>query len=241
MGDLPKNTKCLKRLAEIWRKIEKNFKSEIDTDNLGNYYPAQNVVENIVLDDEGKLKIDDKTAQAIKLLEETGNIELAEKLKSEKKSHPQKDRSFHYLPYRTDSTFEQTFLKEVLALKEIESLGLEVYYNGDRAMTEFKIKCYKHSKHKWQYIGMYTPDFLIIKRRDGKIHKVIIVETKGKIYSNDPTFKEKRSFMETEFTKQNNDKYGYDRFKYLYLEDNMSEYDRIKLTHKKICDFFEEN
>jgi len=88
---------------------------------------------------------------------------------------------------------------------------------------------------------MYTPDFLIIKRRDGKIHKVIIVETKGKIYSNDPTFKEKRSFMETEFTKQNNDKYGYDRFKYLYLEDNMSEYDRIKLTHKKICDFFEEN
>ena len=218
-----------------------NFKSEIDTDNLGNYYPAQNVVENIVLDDEGKLKIDDKTAQAIKLLEETGNIELAEKLKSEKKSHPQKDRSFHYLPYRTDSTFEQTFLKEVLALKEIESLGLEVYYNGDRAMTEFKIKCYKHSKHKWRYIGMYTPDFLIIKRRDGKIHKVIIVETKGKIYSNDPTFKEKRSFMETEFTKQNNDKYGYDRFKYLYLEDNMSEYDRIKLTHKKICDFFEEN
>ena len=66
------------------------------------------------------------------------------------------------------------------------------------------------------------------------------METKGKIYSNDPTFKDKRSFMETEFTKQNNDKYGYDRFEYLYLEDSMSESDRIKLTHKKICDFFEE-
>ena len=87
---------------------------------------------------------------------------------------------------------------------------------------------------------MYTPDFLIIKRRDGKIHKAIIVETKGKIYSNDPTFKDKRSFMETEFTKQNNDKYGYDRFEYLYLEDSMSESDRIKLTHRKICEFFEE-
>ena len=143
------------------------------------------------------------------------------------------------MPYKTDSDFEQTFLKEVLTLKEIESLGLEVYYNGDRAMTEFKIKCYKHSKNKWQYIGMYTPDFLIIKRRDGKIHKAIIVETKGKIYSNDPTFKDKRSFMETEFTKQNNDKYGYDRFEYLYLEDSMSESDRIKLTHKKICEFFQ--
>lgn len=215
-----------------------NFKSEIDTDNPDDYYPAQNIVENIILDDKGKLKIDDKTAQAIKLLEETGNIELAEKLKSEKKSHPQKDRSFHYLPYRTDSVFEKTFLKEVLTLKEIESLGLEVYYNGDRAMTEFKIKCYKHIKNKWQYIGMYTPDFLIIKRKYNKIHKAIIVETKGKIYANDPNFKDKRNFMTTEFTKQNNDKYGYGKFEYLYLEDDISENERIKLTHNKICEFF---
>ncbi len=217
-----------------------NFKSEIDTDNPDDYYPAQNVVENIFLDDKGKLKPDKKTQQMIQLAEETGQTAIVEMLKSQISSHPQKDRSFHYLPYKTDSDFEQTFLKEVLTLKEIESLGLEVYYNGDRAMTEFKIKCYKHSKNKWQYIGMYTPDFLIIKRRDGKIHKAIIVETKGKIYSNDPTFKDKRSFMETEFTKQNNDKYGYDRFEYLYLEDSMSESDRIKLTHRKICEFFEE-
>ena len=58
-------------------------------------------------------------------------------------SHPNKNRSFHYLPYRTDSGFEQTFLREVLSFDIIEELGLEVYYNGDRAMTEFKIKCYK--------------------------------------------------------------------------------------------------
>lgn len=216
-----------------------NFKSEIDTDNPDDYYPAQNVVENIVLDDKGKLKPDKKTQQMIQLAEETGNTTIAEMLKSQILSHPQKDRSFHYLPYKTDSNFEQTFLKEVLTLKEIESLGLEVYYNGDRAMTEFKIKCYKHSNGKWQYIGMYTPDFLIIKRLKGKINKAIIVETKGKIYSNDPTFKDKRKFMETEFTRQNNNMYGYDRFEYLYLEDSMSESDRIKLTHNKICDFFE--
>lgn len=35
---------------------------------------------------------------------------------------------------------------------------LEVYYNGERSMTEFKIKCYKHSGAKWNYIGLYTPD-----------------------------------------------------------------------------------
>lgn len=218
-----------------------NFTPAIATDNTESYYPAQNVVENIVADDKGKLKLDKKTAQAIKLLEETGNIELAEKLKASKVSHPQKNRSFHYLPYRTDSSFEQKFLAETLTLQEIETLNLEVYYNGDRAMTEFKIKCYKHSGNKWRYIGMYTPDFLIIQRKNNKIHKAIIVETKGKIYANDPKFEEKRSFMEREFTRQNNAQYGYERFEYLYLEDSMSEDDRIKLTHKKICEFFKEN
>ena len=69
-------------------------------------------------------------------------------------------------------------------------------------LTEFKIKCYKHNGNKWQYLGMYTPDFLIIKRKDGKINKAIIVETKGEIYANDSMFKEKRSFMEQEFIKQ---------------------------------------
>ena len=107
-------------------------------------------------------------------------------------------------------------------------------------MTEFKIKCYKTNSGKWQYIGMYTPDFLIIKRKDGQIYKAIIVETKGEIYANDPAFKDKRSFMETEFILQNNNAFKYDRFEYLYLEDNLPENERIKLTHKKICEFFEE-
>lgn len=116
-----------------------------------------------------------------------------------------------------------------------------MYYNGDRAMTEFKIKCYKKSGGQWQYIGIYTPDFLIIKRRNNKIHKVIIAETKGEIYAKDPTFKDKKTFMETEFLKQNNTAYGYERFDYLYLEDTLSEKDRLSLTHQKICEFFKEN
>ena len=155
-------------------------------------------------------------------------------------THKNKDRSFHYLPYHTDSSFEQTFLKEVLSFEEIENLDLEVYYNGDRAMTEFKIKCYKQNGGKWSYVGVYTPDFLIIKRKDGKIHKIIVVETKGEIYANDPTFKDKKTFMETEFSKQNNKAFGYERFDYLYLEDTLPEKDRLTLTHQKICEFFKE-
>ena len=129
----------------------------------------------------------------------------------------------------------------MLSFDEIGNLGLEVYYNGDRAMTKFKIRCYKKNGNKWSYVGLYTPDFLIIKRKDEQIHKIIIVETKGQIYANDPTFKEKRTFMETEFSKQNNNAFGYERFEYLYLEDTLSERDRILLTQKKICEFFEEN
>lgn len=126
-------------------------------------------------------------------------------------------------------------------MSELERLDLEVYYNGDRALTEFKIMCYKGHSGAWTYVGMYTPDFLIVKRKDGKIYKAIIVETKGAIYANDPTFREKRFFMEREFVKQNNEKFQYTRFDYLYLEDSLPEAERIRLTHEKICTFFKES
>ena len=217
-----------------------NFTPEVYTDKPNDYYPAQSVVENIIKDDKGKLKLDPKMEDTIRFLEESGNAAMAATLRAQSTSHKNKDRSFHYLPYRTDSGFEQTFLKEVLSFDEIEYLGLEVYYNGDRAMTEFKIKCYKKNGSMWSYVGIYTPDFLIIKRKDGKIHKIIFVETKGEIYAKDPTFKDKKTFMETEFSKQNNTAFGYERFDYLYLEDTLSEKDRLTLTHQKICEFFKE-
>lgn len=217
-----------------------NLKTIVQTDKPQDYYPDVETVENIILDDEGKLKIDPKIQKIIAFSEETGNKELAEILRKKYFSHPQKNRSFHYLPYNTDSRFEQEFLKEVLAFDNIVNLGLEVYYNGDGTLTEFKIKCYKNSEGKWSYVGMYTPDFLIIKRKDGEIYKAIIVETKGEIYKNDPSFKIKKSFVETEFLKQNNQAFGYRRFDYLYLEDTLSERDRIITTYNKISEFFEE-
>lgn len=117
-------------------------------------------------------------------------------------------------------------------------MGLEVYYNGDRALTEFKIKCYRNSGGRWEYVGIYTPDFLILQRKDDVINKVLIAETKGKIYASDPKFKDKRTFMETEFLRQNNAAFGYERFEYLYLEDSVPERERLALTHEKICEFF---
>ena len=217
-----------------------NFTSTVTTTTPTDYYPKQDLVERIILDDSGKLKVDVNTKKLMELAEATGNTAILEMLRKQSSSHPQKNRSFHYLPYRTDSSFEQTFLDQVLAMAEVENLDLEVYYNGDRAMTEFKIKCYKGDAGAWRYVGMYTPDFLIVKRKNGKIHKAIIVETKGAIYANDPTFRDKRSFMEREFTRQNNKAFGYERFEYLYLEDSFPEAERIRLTHEKIYAFFKE-
>lgn len=217
-----------------------NFTPVVDAADVKAYCPDQETVEKIILDDQGKLKLDKKAQAMMDLAQELGQEDILASLRKKFTSHPQKDRSFHYLPYHTDSPFEQDFLNEVLTFPEVEGLGLEVYYNGDRALTEFKIKCYRNSGGRWEYVGMYTPDFLILQRKDGVIHKVMIAETKGKIYASDPKFKDKRTFMETEFLRQNNAAFGYERFEYLYLEDSMPERERLALTHKKICEFFEE-
>lgn len=211
------------------------------TEKPEDYYPDQKTVENIILDDQGELKMKPEIAAAIAALEaddSPANRVIVDTLRKQHCSHPQKDRSFHYLPYHTDSGFEQKFLGEVLAFPQLEQLGLEVYFNGDETMTEFRIKCYKQIGSRWQYIGVYTPDYLILQRKEGRIHKVIIVETKGEIYANKAIFKEKRLFTETEFLRQNNKAFGYARFEYLYLEDTLSEHDRIVLTLKKITEFF---
>lgn len=218
-----------------------NFTQTVETERPQDYYPNQETAQKIVLDDQGKLKLDKKAQAMMELAQEMGQEDVLTMLRKKYSSHPQKDRSFHYLPYHTDSGFEQVFLREVLTFPEIEHLGLEVYYNGDRAMTEFKIKCYKRSAGTWQYVGMYTPDFLILQRKDGKIHKAMIAETKGEAYANDPKFKDKKAFVETEFLRQNNAAFGYARFEYLYLEDTLPERDRLVLTHRKICEFFKEN
>ena len=218
-----------------------NLTSPVYTEKPEDYYPAQELVEKIIQADQGKIKMPEKVKETIRLLEDLGNTAMADNLKKQYAPPEFKDRSFHYLPYHTDSGFEQTFLREALVFPQLEELGLEVYYNGDRAMTEFKIKCYKQNGGKWHYVGMYTPDFLILRRKDGKIHKAIIVETKGKIYANDPTFKDKRCFMETAFLRENNKKFGYARFEYLYLEDTMPEHDRIVKAQEKINEFFGEN
>lgn len=217
-----------------------NFKSLIHTNRPEDYYPEQHTVKNIIDDDRGKFKSDPNAEATIATLLSMGMRDAAEQVRARNSSHPQKDRSFHYLPYHTDSSFEITVLKDLLAIDSLVSLGLEVYYNGDRAMTEFKIACYESVGGKWNYIGRYTPDFLVIQRKAGVIHKAMIAEAKGGIYAKADLFPEKRRFVEKKFIPFNNDLFGYKRFEYLYLEDTDNPTERRAKIHDKICAFFEE-
>ena len=219
-------------------KVE-NFTSSVTTAMPGCYYPDQATVQRIVDADAGK-SLTPEERKTIEMLEQIGQKDMAAKLRGQIDAPPHKDQSYHYLPYKTDSSFEQLFLKEVLLLDCVDDLKLEVYYNGDRALTEFKINCYKKVKAFWKYIGRYTPDFLIIQRKDGVIHRAIIIETKGAVYANDPTFQDKKAFMTEAFIKKNNEAFGYRRFDYLYLEDTEPEQQRINRTAAAIRDFFKE-
>ena len=73
------------------------------------------------------------------------------------------DISFNYMPYKMDSDFERNALEEMLKISELAKL--EVYFNGykDNCLQSFWIQTPR---------GVYTPDFLILKRKDKMIERV---------------------------------------------------------------------
>lgn len=151
-----------------------------------------------------------------------------------------KDRTFHYLPYNfVQSKFEKNIFEEVLKLNTFTDKKLEIYYNGERGLTEFVIQCYARNGKFRKNIGRYTTDFLIIQRNEkSEIHKVLMVETKGEGYGNDPAFLAKKKFVETDFLEQNNEKFGYRRFDFLYLGDSDKKADNTAKINARLEAFF---
>ena len=204
-------------------------------ENSEKYYPDQKAVHEI-------MEWDEKPAQQEPSPEV---LELIEKLKAlgqdvsgiqpQKDPYPERTQTYHYLPYRFDSRLEeQFFANEIYPL--IADKNLEVYFNGDDTLTEFKISCYTKTSRGWRYIGKYVPDFLLIKRNGEKqIDKVIIIETKGEGFA--AKFKERKEFMK-EWVSKNNEQFGYPRFSFLYLQDTLTSEQRREKTLQAIKDFF---
>lgn len=204
----------------------------------GNYFPSQGIVKEIIKWDNQSAKpasFSPEEKAMLELMVNQGKLP-ASVLQPEHDPHPEREKTYHYLPYHFDSTLEEKFLdQEILPL--INQKQLEVYFNGDDTLTEFKINCYTRNGKTWRYIGKYVPDFILLQRDDNKqIDKVAIIETKGEGFA--AKFKERKQFMETEFIKKNNEKFGYRRFEFLYLEDTLTAEQRRIKTSQLINNFF---
>lgn len=241
---IPKQAELL--IAERLTEVEKNAK----------LYPNEADTTKILELDKSNATVSIDTAEiekAYQLTKETleaqgmGNfVPTYESFKADKDySLPvkSKNHTFHYLPYNFGgsgaSGFEIETLQKALQLADFKNKELEIYYNGERGLTEFVINCFAKEGRYWKNIGKYTTDFLIVKRTaKDKIHKALLIETKGSVYAEDKVFQKKKNYVETEFLKLNKEKFGYQRFDFLYLEDSKDIAANITKLINKINQFF---
>lgn len=241
---IPKQAELL--IAERLTEVEKNAR----------LYPNESDTTKILELDKSNASVSIDTAEiekAYQLMKETleaqgmGNfVPTYETFKADKDySLPvkSKNQTFHYLPYNFggsgSSGFEIETLQKALQLADFKNKELEIYYNGERGLTEFVINCFAKEGRYWKNVGKYTTDFLIVKRTEkDKIHKALLIETKGSVYAADKVFQKKKSYVETEFLKLNKEKFGYQRFDFLYLEDSKDIAANITKLNNKINQFF---
>ncbi len=212
--------------------------------NHKNLFPNKEITNQILEFDKNPLTTEDynklKQEKILRLTQE-GKFDEIAKVASETINPliEQKDKSFHLLPYNFDSGFETEFLNQILNLKDFKENQLEIYFNGERGISEFVINCFAKKGNHWNKVGKYTTDFLIIKRNQkDKIHKALIIETKGEGFANDINFINRKNFVETDFLKHNEDKFGYKKFDFLYIEDSTKMLDNIAEVNQRINQFF---
>ena len=217
---------------------------DVDLEDKSLQYPSDEITKEILDRDlDKKVNLEELTKEEILELAKnnpelfTSSVKDDECLELNKKN-----RTFHYIPYVfLQSRYEKKFLEAVLSLKRLDSDNLEIYYNGDKNIASFRIECFKTENKVVKNVGMYTPDFLVIRRDNKKkIDKILIIETKGKGYIDQEEFKDRRNYVENEFIKFNNKKFGYKKFDYLVVDDGL-EKDKIKSeVNKKLHEFFKE-
>ena len=219
-------------LLEHLQKVQ-----EVEDDSL--FYPDQKQTKKILEEDGHADKVlKDDVRIAIEHLK--GNDAIVQALKADPNSYiaPTDNpnlKTYHTIPYRFDSRLERNYFVEML-LKAIEEYDVEVYYNGEANLTEFRIQCYRPNGPNgdaWEPIGRYAPDFLIL-RRDGQnqVDKVLILETKGHVYAD--KFQEQRQFVEDYFLKKNGG-----RFEFHYIEGTTEvEPNEVAALQEKIKVFF---
>lgn len=233
-----------KSVSWLITDINKNpisSKAKIYPDNIdfinkvAEYDKKKTPVDEITASENDKIKQLEATKQTLGN-DATFTNQIDAKIEEVKRSKlpiKYKDRSFHYIPYEfTASNFEQTILEHIFKLSAFQQNQLEVYFNGDRFLSEFKIKIYKKINGAWKLIqDQYTPDFVVIERNGKKIARTLILETKGSHLAYD--FTDIREFMENTFVDLNAN-----AFDFLYLEDGKDMSYHLQSITDKINTYF---
>jgi hypothetical protein len=203
-----------------------------------NLYPPKESVKRILEFDQNNKDPREALEETREILRKQGMGSMIDSIVFTEADY-NKDKTLHYLPYLfSQSKFEMSFLKDVLQLDTFQNNNLEIYYNGERHLTSFKILCYAQISNSWKYVGEYTPDFLIIQRKDESIYKAMIVETKGKGFAEQKEFLFRKKFMETEFLRLNNEKFNYDKFDFAYISDDIAWDTNLTYLTDKMINFF---
>ena len=214
----------------------------LDVEDDSRFYPSEKVVKEILAwdNDPGKMELPPEVKAVVEKMKAAGfsdtDIQMMVKGKLPKDEYPERNQTYHYLPYRFDSNLEKEYFANGL-IPLMKDKQLEYYFNGDDTLTEFKIRCYRRVGKHWQYDGLYYPDFLVLSRdAEGKIDRICIIETKGEVYA--AKFKERLEFMRDVFVPKNNEAFHRKRFQFLYLEDTISAEERMAKTLQMIKEFF---
>lgn len=220
----------------------KNFKSIINVNDTSKYTPEEHEVLEIIEADKVEKPLKAEIQAIIDKLKTLGNQEQPIRVLLDNPDNYEStesninNKTYHYLPYRFDSEFEKKYFSKSLQ-SILRDKQLEFYFNGDDNLTDFKIRCYKKHGKNWSLLGNYTPDFLVISRDEqGVIKQILIIETKGEGFA--AKFAERRQFVEEEFVKLNNERFGYSRFCFLYIEDTLTPAEQDKKTITAINQFF---
>lgn len=213
-----------------------------DVEDDSRFYPSEKVVKEILAwdNDPGKMELPPEVKAVVEKMKAAGfsdtDIQMMVKDKLPKDEYPERNQTYHYLPYRFDSNLEKEYFANGL-IPLMKDKQLEYYFNGDDTLTEFKIRCYRRVGKHWQYDGLYYPDFLVLSRdAEGRIDRICIIETKGEVYA--AKFKERLEFMRDVFVPKNNEAFHRKRFQFLYLEDTISAEERMAKTLQMIKEFF---
>lgn len=214
----------------------------LDVEDDSRFYPSEKVVKEILAwdNDPGKMELPPEVKAVVEKMMAAGfsdtDIQMMVKDKLPKDEYPERNQTYHYLPYRFDSNLEKEYFANGL-IPLMKDKQLEYYFNGDDTLTEFKIRCYRRVDKHWQYDGLYYPDFLVLSRdAEGRIDRICIIETKGEVYA--AKFKERLEFMRDVFVPKNNEAFHRKRFLFLYLEDTISAEERMAKTLQMIKEFF---